>query len=192
MVKYFRGIGVICLISFTSGAISSLAILGNVIQTAGYNTMTVFLLILIAALCLLVGPATGLLFISHANLLEDYERLSIASYRKEYSQIKKPLKENNDINTNEMPIEIEEAKEDPEIVKKESSSQVVHISKVEINNGIIRVGDFSCNMKFISETKIAGAIVSFIFCGKTFKIQCDDKDSASKIYNTLESNREKE
>ena len=73
MAKYFKIVGGLLLLSFIVGAIMDLAYLFTNISylTRSHQEYLIALFIIVFVMCLFLGPALGLLFVSYGKHLED-------------------------------------------------------------------------------------------------------------------------
>ena len=177
MTKYFRGIGILTIISFIIGAIADFVLIISI----DTNFATKFTLIVVFIILLLVGPSIGLLFLSHADSLEKQDAimdyLHDLHFDKQNKVFDMSQKENVKVEKNE-PIK----KEVREELKTESS-----VDKIEINGDIITVDNSSYNIQFISSPSVDGSNLIFKFYNRTITISCENQNQANKLYSNIKS-----
>lgn len=172
MKNYFRFIGVLCIIGFIIGAIVDMFYIRDIVT----------FLIFIA--CLIVGPSVGLLFISHAKVLESMESLS-----KPYTI--------TTLTSSHSPSSDLSSEPDGETIppSSSSSSESSYLYKqrwfcnysVMIVDEYLQMGGKTFDLYLTSDVSVFGKEVKFRFFKKLIKIECDSSEEASELFGIIMS-----
>lgn len=160
MSRYFRIIGYALIILFFVSAIIDLIFI-IIIGTNNHNSLAYLIPIFI--FCIFAGPANGMLFISHANLLDKQK--------------------NQDSYINKKPIGASELTKAPK--------SEIQISKISIRNGILKLEDEdeSYNITYIKQISNMAHLVKFQYLGKEIVIKCESKGEAKKLIREINNHK---
>lgn len=170
MTKYFKFVGVILIILFLVAAILEIVVF---VETVDYLEGTSLAISIVEiALFLIIGPASGMLFISYANHKEDHD------FKDDFDEDKE-----------------EDDEEDTSTPKKSKSELPVaakyDIEDVEIDGPIIKLGSRSFRMTLISDVHFKKGNIDLIAFGARYKIFFDNKKRGYSLYETILDNYRK-
>ena len=179
MSKYFKTIGFLSIISFISARIYSIIEFFILIsKNAPFESVLSYFLLLL--LFIIAGPAIGLLFISHSQLLEEKETAK--------SKPKEPYKKaiinprNNNTSVRPKVVSTEAENHEPSIIIEATYSEVT------LDKEIIEIGENKCNLQFIEDLCLNENEMSFLFYTTEFIIKDDSNGHVSELYYFIKEN----
>ena len=199
--SYFRSIGIILLIVF--GVVAAYLLVVGLIMFSQYP-LAFFFLIPAILLFSFIGPSTGLLFLSHADLmdkvsgqgkitarayegkLEENEAFTNAPLAADYSApiIEEKMNENAEL-IEETPLAADYSDNVAKTEKEAKEETTSYKPPYSIKGNKIVVHGRSYELSSIKDVEVSNKKVSFVSNYRLVDFKCNDADEASEVYNQL-------
>ena len=177
MTKYFKFVGVILIILFLVAAILEIVVF---VETVDYlEGASLAISIVEIALFLIIGPASGMLFISYANHKEEHD------FKDDFDEGKE---EHDEDEEDEEDDYVENTSTPKKSISELPVAAKYDIEDIEIDGPIIKLGSRSFRMTLISDVHLRKDNIDLIAFGVRYKIYFDNEKRGYSLYQTILDN----